>query len=163
MANVIMLGVGDHGASASKGEVVKTMALGSCVGVITLCPKTRCVGMAHVALPESSISPDRAKDRPAYFVDTGIPALLKAMEKAGASGNPRGYIVKLAGGASIMDSNNTFNIGKRNCLALRKVLWKYGMGAKSEDVGGNISRTVEVHVATGKVILSTPGKPNWEI
>lgn len=31
--NVIMLGVGDYGASNQAGDVVKTLALGSCVAV----------------------------------------------------------------------------------------------------------------------------------
>ena len=160
---MITLGVGDFGATNKPSDAVKTFALGSCVSIIFLFPKTRAVGMVHVALPDSSLSRAKAKERPGYFADTGIPALICEMKKTGYSGNGREMIVKLAGGAQIMDLNNTFNIGKRNVLAIKKLLWGHGMGALVEDVGGNYSRTVAVHVDTGKVTLSSPGRKNWEI
>lgn len=159
----VMVGVGDYGVSKTKGDAVKTMALGSCVAVVLLHPGTRSVGMVHVALPDSNINPDRARERPGYFADTGIPALLSAMVKLGCDKNGKKFIVKLAGGARVMDPKGTFNIGKRNILSVKKILWKYGMGAVAEDVGGNVSRTVTVQVDTGKVILSSAGRGDWEI
>jgi chemotaxis protein CheD len=119
--------------------------------------------MVHVALPESSINPEKAVERPGYFADTGIPALFRAMAHLGCKPNGRDYIVKLAGGAKVMDPNNTFNIGKRNILAVKKILWQHRMGAVKEDVGGAISRTVTVHVDTGKVILSSSGRGQWPL
>lgn len=160
---MIMLGVGEYGASRTPGEVVRTLALGSCVAVVMLDPETRTVGMAHVALPESKISPDKAKARPGYFADTGLPALLEAMRAAGASKNATSYIVKLAGGARVMDPNSTFSIGKRNVLAIKRILWQYGMGAVAEDVGGSISRSVQVDVDRGRVLLSSSSREDWEI
>lgn len=164
MADKIMLGVGEYGSTVEAGGVVRTLALGSCVAVIFLDRKTRCVGMAHVALPDSKISPERAKERPGHFADTAIPALLAEMEKrAGSVSKGAGLIVKLAGGANVADPNNTFNIGKRNALSIRKVLWKYGLGPVAEDVGGNFSRSVAVYQENGKVILSSPGRSDWEL
>ncbi|MHC4885833.1 MAG: chemotaxis protein CheD [Planctomycetota bacterium] len=161
--STIMLGVGEYGSTKTPGEEVKTMALGSCISVIVLDPKVRAVGMVHVALPESKTNPDRAKERPGYFADTGIPALLKQMQGLGSKPTGKGIIIKLVGGASVMDPNNTFNIGKRNALAIKKILWKYGMGAVKEDLGGHISRTVAVDVDCGKVKISSPGRDPWEI
>ncbi len=100
---------------------------------------------------------------PGYFADTGIPTLMKAMGKMGCNENGKGKIVKLVGGAQIMDPNNTFNIGKRNLLAIKKILWKYRLGVIAEDVGGNISRSVAVDLGTGKIKVSTPGRNDWEI
>jgi len=94
------------------------------------------------------------------FADTGIACILEAMKKHGYNGMGR-LTVKLAGGASVMDPNNTFNIGKRNILAVRKCLWRYRLGAIAEDVGGNISRSVAVNVSTGKITISSPGKEDW--
>ena len=159
----IILGVGDIGASNKPGEIVRTIGLGSCVAVIILDPQSRCVAMDHVALPESSTSPERAKEKPGHFADTGIPALLELMKRNGADSNHRRKIVKLVGGANVMDPNNTFSIGKRNVLAIKKVLWQFGMGAIAEDVGGSISRTVAVDVDTGHVRISSPGREDWEI
>ena len=161
--NTMVLGVGDLGACNDQDSEIKTYALGSCVAVILLDPKTRTVGMVHVALPESKINPAKVKERPGYFADTGIPILLDEMAKLGCQPRGKGLIVKLAGGASIMDHNDTFNIGKRNLLAVKKILWSYSMGPRSEDVGGTFSRTVSVSVKTGEVILSSPGRPNWKI
>ena len=160
---MIMLGVGDFGATNKPGEVIKTLALGSCVSIVFLYPKTRAVGMVHVALPDSSLDKVKTQERPGYFADSGIPALINEMKKHGYSGNGRDMIVKLAGGAKIMDPNNTFNIGKRNVLAIKKILWGHGMGAVAEDVGGNYSRSVAISTDTGRVTLSSPGRQNWEI
>lgn len=160
---LISIGVGEHNATKSPDSRLKTYALGSCVAVVLLDPKTRTVGMAHVALPDSSVQPDRVATRPAYFADTGIPALFAAMEELGGAKDGRGMIAKLAGGARVMDHNSVFNIGKRNVLAIRKILWKYGLGPVAEDVGGEISRTVTVEVNTGRVIIDSAGRGQWTI
>jgi len=157
---IMYVGVGEY--AASKEKTIKTMALGSCVAIIVLDTKNRAVGMLHVALPESSINKKRAAERPGMFADTGIPKLLDEMKKLGYTGEKK-LIVKLAGGASIMDPNNTFNIGKRNILAVKKILWRFQLGAIAEDVGGSISRTVSVDINSGKVIISSPGRGDWEL
>ena len=159
--SMITIGVGEHGATKDSGSGVKTYALGSCVSIILLDPKTRTVGMAHIALPDSSVQPDRVKERPAYFADTGIPALFEAMTQQGCIKNGQGMIVKLVGGAKVMDQNSVFNIGKRNVLAIRKLLWKYGLGSVAEDVGGEISRTVTVDVDAGKVTIQSASRGQW--
>jgi chemotaxis protein CheD len=119
--------------------------------------------MAHVALPESSINKAKAAEKPGYFADTAIPALLELMAKYGCDRRGKGIVVKLCGGANVMDTNDTFQIGKRNALAIKKILWSFGMGAVAEDLGGNFSRTVTISVAAGQVTLSSPGKPNWQL
>lgn len=159
----MILGIGDLGASKQPDAEIKTYALGSCIAVVLLDPQTRTVGMVHVALPESKINLVKAKEKPGYFADTGVPLLLQEMVRHGCQPKGKGLIIKLAGGAAIMDYNDTFNIGKRNLLAIKKILWSYGLGPRSEDVGGTFSRTVSVSVRTGEVILSSPGRPNWKI
>jgi chemotaxis protein CheD len=158
----IVLGVGEYLASRTPGIELKTFALGSCIAVIMLDPATHTIGMAHIALPDSKISPDKVKDMPAYFADTGIPMLLRSMNEVGEA-ERKNIVVKLVGGASVMDPDNTFNIGKRNVLAVKKTLWKYGMGPIAEDVGGSISRTVAVEVDTGKIFVSSPGREVWNV
>ncbi len=166
MAKTKVVGVGEFAVSKDPDEVIKTFALGSCVAVIFLHKPTRTVGLIHVALPESSISPEIVRDRPGYFADTGIHAILQSMATSTtmpALSLAQGMVVKIAGGANVLDTNNTFNIGKRNVLALKKILWPLGMGPVTEDVGGSISRTVSVSVGSGKIVLSSPTKGEWEI
>jgi chemotaxis protein CheD len=157
----IYVGVGEFAATKKSGDIIKTMALGSCVGVIFLVPSIRAVGLLHIALPDSAINKSRVAEKPGMFADTGIPALLRELKKLGYNNDK--LLVKLAGGASIMDPNNTFNIGKRNILAVRKILWQYKLGAISEDIGDTISRTVSIEVNTGKVYLSSPARGTWEL
>ena len=157
-----IVGLGGIHVSRSPGEIIKTMALGSCIGVVMVAPKQRAVGMAHIVLPESKIDMERARDVPGYFADSGIQALIEEFRKFDVKSN-RDLVVKLAGGASVMDANRTFDIGKRNVLACRKALWRNHMAAIAEDVGGSFSRTVWVEVNTGRVFVTSPGRGRWEL
>jgi len=62
-----------------------------------------------------------------------------------------------------MDSEGVFNIGKRNYLALRKILWKAGVLVQGEDVGGNASRTVRLEVGSGRFWLRGAGSAEREM
>lgn len=160
--NTKIVGLGDLHASKTPGTVIKSVGLGSCVAVVAVAPKHRAVGLLHVVLPNSRVDPEKAQQIPGYFADTGIGALLDAFKKLGVT-NPKDLVIKLAGGASVMDANRTFDIGKRNILASRKMLWKHHMAAIAEDVGGNYSRTVWVEVDTGRVYIESPGRGRWEL
>jgi chemotaxis protein CheD len=90
------------------------------------------------------------------FADTGIPLLLEQVFGRGAV--KRRLVVRAAGGAQMMDQQNVFEIGKRNYLALRKILWKSGILLHAEAVGGVRSRTVRLDTATGKMWLLEGGE-----
>ena len=68
----------------------------------------------------------------------------------------------MAGGASVIKSCESFDIGKRNVLAVRKILWNKKLGIKKDDVGGNHSRTVSLDLSDGTVTLSNSGI-SWEL
>jgi chemotaxis protein CheD len=121
-------------------------------------PVAHVAGMAHFMLPESTES---RQERPCKFADTAIPFLLRAALAQGAE--KRRLLVSAAGGAQVMSDNSMFNIGKRNCLALRKALWKFGLVAHAEDIGGTVIRTVRLEVGSGRVSLQAPGGQQWEI
>jgi len=162
--NEVILGVGEHRATNKPDEALRTVGLGSCVALILLDPRTRTVGMAHVALPDSTIDPNRARERPAYFADTALSALIQSMATCGCSAGGRGMIAKLVGGANILDAGSTFNIGRRNILVLEELLLRHGLGIPAEDVGGNISRSVIVEVNTGRVLITSSYRgDSWEI
>ncbi len=159
----LVLGIGEYGATNTPGGAVKTYALGSCVAVVLLDPRTRTVGMIHIALPEAQVNPTRAQERPGYFADTGLPLLLQQMTFMGCAPRGQGMFVKMAGGASVMSLNDTFNIGRRNVQAVRSILQGYGLRIIAEDVEGTICRTVTALVNTGEVLLSSPGRPDWKL
>jgi chemotaxis protein CheD len=159
--NEIVIGVGDYVASKTSGDLLRADSLGSCVGVVFLAPSIRGVGLLQVALPDSSVNPERAREKPGTFADTGIPALLDEMKRLGFE-NGR-LFVKLAGGAAVRGPNHTFNVGKQNILAVRKALWTHKLWAVAEDLEGSINRSISVEVNTGKVTVSSPGRGAWEL
>ena len=61
------------------------------------------------------------------------------------------------GGAADLDGQALFQIGRRNYLAARKLLWKEGLLVAAEVVGGEVSRTVRLEVATGKTWIREGG------
>lgn len=153
------VGIGDLCVTKEPDEI-KTYALGSCVALVVWDAALHAGGMIHIALPEGHINPEKARDKPGYFADTGLPVLFADLKKAGA--NRHTCWVKLIGGASILDENNTFDIGRRNALAVKKYLWKIGLALTAEDIGGTMSRTVSLNVATGELVISN-GNQRWTL
>ncbi len=158
--SVVNVGIGEWAVARNADDVIKTYALGSCIAVIIHDVKTGIVGMIHIALPESSIDPEKARLRPGYFADTGLPLMIEEMKSLGSL--KQNVRVKIAGGASVMDDKGFFDIGKRNLLAAKKILWKSSLGAIAEDTGGEISRTVSVRTGDGETTISS-GNQQWKI
>jgi chemotaxis protein CheD len=152
-----VVGIADFQVSNNPADLLITYALGSCLGICIYDPEARVGGLLHVMLPSGSVDADKAKKNPARFVDTGVPALFKEAYRLGAS--KERIIIKVAGGASITCNGNgdAFQIGKRNLITLKKLLWKNGVMLKAEDVGGSHSRTVSLAVGTGEVLLKAEG------
>ena len=132
-----------------------TYALGSCLGIVAHDPVARVGGLLHVMLPDSALDVWKASAHPAMFVDTGVPRLFREAYRLGAV--KERMVVKVAGGASAQGTGDMFEIGKRNMIALRKILWKNGVLIKASDVGGVVSRTMSLDVATGDVMLRIDG------
>jgi chemotaxis protein CheD len=116
-------------------------------------PGARVGGMIHYMLPASKIAPTKADARPAMFADTGVPLMLKRLYDLGARRET--IEVNVAGGSQLMDQNKVFNIGERNFMILRKILWKNNLLIKAKDVGGSIARTLSLEMDTGKVSVKT--------
>lgn len=148
-----IVGIADMKISNSPSDVLITYALGSCLGISIYDPQTKVGGLLHVMLPNSTVNPAKASENPLMFVDTGVPLLFKTCYQAGAK--KERLIVKVAGGASLKkgDGDDQFQIGKRNFLTFRKLLWKNNVLIDSFDVGENYSRTMSLNIETGEVIL----------
>jgi chemotaxis protein CheD len=158
---LLTVGVGDCKVSNAAESVLATYALGSCIAVAIHDPVAAVGGLLHFMLPESSLNPDKASQSPFIFADTGIPLLFHAAYGLGAE--KRRLVVRAAGGAQVMDDNGVFNIGKRNHLALRKILWKAGVMIHAEEIGGTASRTVRLEVATGRFLIRGPAMTDREM
>jgi chemotaxis protein CheD len=153
-----IVGVADMKVSTKEGDLIITHALGSCLGITVHDPMACVGGLVHVMLPLSTIDPVKADRNPFMFVDTGFPKLLIECFKIGAQ--KQRLEIMVAGGANSQDrvENDLFQIGKRNFIILRKVLWKNGLLLKSYDVGGGNSRTMSLEIGTGRVTIRSSGQ-----
>ena len=149
----IVIGISDLKVSNNIDDVLVTYALGSCVGVTVYDPVVRVGGLLHFMLPESSLDIRKAGENPAMFADTGIPLLFKTCYELGAK--KKRMIVKVAGGASILDDANFFRIGQKNITAMKKLFWKNNVLIGREDTWSNCNRTISIHISTGKVLVRT--------
>ncbi len=148
-----VLSISEIQVSKTHGDILITYSLGSCIGLTVYDPVAKIGGMIHYMLPLSKIAPDKARAKPGMFADTGIPLLLKKVLEFGAVKDR--LIVKAVGGSELMDQNKVFNIGERNYLVLRKLLWKNNILIKAEDIGGNYSRTLRLEIDTGYTTVKT--------
>jgi chemotaxis protein CheD len=149
----LVVGISDLKVSSNPGDVLVTYALGSCICLAVYDPKAKVGGLLHFMLPDSSLDAVKAKETPAMFADTGIPILFKSCYAYGAEKSR--MIVKVAGGASILDDANYFRIGQKNITAMRKIFWKNNVMIDAEDTGKNCNRTVRLDVSNGKCILKS--------
>lgn len=152
----IIVGVGGLAVSANRGALLTTYSLGSCLGITIYDPVTRAGGLLHVMLPDSSINEPKAMEQPAMFVDTGVPALFKAAYKLGAVKN-RVHIC-VAGGAQFLDKTGYFNIGQRNVERLKALLDQHDLTVEAQEVGGLVSRTIQLNMDNGEVRLKSSGQ-----
>lgn len=152
----ITVGIADAKVSSDTESVLATYSLGSCLGVCLYSRSEQIGGMLHCLLPDSTENPEKAQENPYTFADTGMKNLLEEMESRGIK--KKELKVKIAGGAGRLKTKaEKFDIGKRNYLAIRKALWKYGMFIESQDVGGNVPRTLYMCIDDGKVIVKSNG------
>lgn len=152
MSTLKIVNIADMKLSNNTDEVLITYSLGSCVAVVIYDPFLKCGGMIHIMLPDSTIERDPLRVIPYKYVDTGVPLLYKGIFNFGSKRNQ--LITKVIGGSEIMDTNKFFNIGQRNYLAVRKMLWRNNVVIHGEDVGGSKSRTVRLFLDTGIVVVS---------
>lgn len=137
----------------ASAEVV-TYSLGSCLGITVYDPAKRVGGLLHVMLPDSKIDAAKASRSPFMFVDTGVPRLFQAVYNLGGDRNR--VVIKVAGGAQLLDPGGIFNIGERNFTILSTLLARNGYSINARDVGGVVSRTIRLDMGTGKVSVKAP-------
>jgi chemotaxis protein CheD len=173
-----------------EGELV-TYSLGSCVAICLYDPLAKIAGMAHVVLPSAPSAPPASSLRappgslrapasslraapnaggekqvvaPGKFADTAVPALLAAMERAGAATTR--LHCRLAGGAAVLAIGGTGSlppIGQRNVEAVKAALAGVRVRVRAEDTGGTQGRTVRLDPATGRVLVRKVSGPEVEL
>lgn len=149
MSNLIVVGISDY-KIATAPDVLITYALGSCVGTCLYDSRLRIAGLSHVLLPDSGIV--KTLDNPMKYADTALVALLREMERAGASRTR--LTAKIAGGAKMFATTGT-SVGERNIAAVKNELSRLGICILAEDTGSNYGRTLEFHPEDGAVLIKS--------
>ncbi len=156
MNDMIKVGMADLNVCTSP-NVLTTLGLGSCVGIVLYDPIRKIAGMVHIMLPDSTKILNN--ENKAKFADTGIDLLIKQMMSIGAE--RRVLISKIAGGAQMFAFNNNnemMRIGERNVEATKLKLQQLGITIKAEDTGANYGRTIEFYPETGDLLIKSVGK-----
>jgi chemotaxis protein CheD len=149
-AERIVIGIGEY-AIAGAGATIVTHALGSCVAVCLWDAQAKIGAMLHFLLPESRVNPERATRQPAAFADTGIPMLIaEAMRKGLRKKRCKAHLL---GGAAV-GTPGGLDVGRRNALAARRILWQQGIFIDSEALGGSEPRTVNFSIGDGQIQVS---------
>ncbi len=149
----LVVGVGEMAVVSGPQAELVTHALGSCLGLIIYDPVAMVGALLHAMLPASSLNIEKARLKPAMFVDTGVITLLESYFNAG--GKKERMIVKAAGCAMPLNAGPMFRIGERNFAMLQMILDKNRLPIAAHDVGGTRSRTMRLEVGSGRVILSS--------
>lgn len=146
----VAVGISEYAVEKAPARII-TYGLGSCLAIALYSNNDRIGSMAHVMLPVAFGS-DNAVN-PGKYADTAILAMIEKMEKIG--GNLQDLVAKLTGGAEMFPGGITRRIGARNALSARKTLGFYGIKILSEDIGGNLGRSVEFFLDSGDLQVRT--------
>jgi chemotaxis protein CheD len=144
----IRVKVADY-AVAREGTI-STIGLGSCVAIALYDPTARIGGLAHILLPDESMSRDRSN--PGKFPGTVVPIVIDEMRRLGAS--RRRLRAKIAGGASMfanLISRGAINVGERNVAAVHAVLANLKVPIVGEDTGSDHGRSVYLFMDDGRL------------
>lgn len=147
----VIIGLGELAVSNRAGDVLKTFALSSCVGLTMYSKRKRTAGMIHIVLPKPS---EDLKKIPlsAYYATIGVPILINKMcHDYGCLRNELN--ICLFGGAE-SKSDKIFKIGEKNINKTIEILEYMGLNYQLVDTGGCFSRTIEMDVASGHIKLT---------
>jgi chemotaxis protein CheD len=154
MTDIIKVGIAEIDL-VTPPHLIRTTGLGSCVGVVLYDESKKIGGLAHVMLPDSSLSKAIPLNK-GKFADTAITALYEMLLKKGA--DPNIIKSKLAGGAQMFQfssANEMMRIGPRNVESVKAQLKQLGIRIVSSDVGGSNGRTIEFNPETAELTIKT--------
>lgn len=156
MDDKIVVKVSDF-AVGHNPQILTTQGIGSCIAVCLYEKEKKIGALAHIMLPKLiKISSSENQINPLRFVDTALPIVIEALKRAGA--DKEKLSAKLVGGAhmfKILGGLSEDNLGSKNLRAAEEFLTANDIKIDSEDVGGNVGRSLEFDLATGVVKVVT--------
>ena len=134
--------MGEFATTAAAAELLTTIGLGSCVGLVVLDGQHSVAGMAHIVFPHSPNG--KPVGTPGKYADTAVPALLAALTRLG--GVSAAFEAVLVGGARMFAFGRSaeLDIGARNVSAVTSALAAEAIPIRAALTGGSIGRSVRV-------------------
>jgi chemotaxis protein CheD len=159
VASEIAVRMGEIAVSATPGDVLMSIGLGSCIGLALVDQRRTIAGLAHIMLPEA-LGPEAQAGK---FADLAVPALV---ERLIALGTSRGTLkAVIVGGAQMFSLNGTagtLDIGVRNEAAVRGLLAAERIPIAGAATRGSKGRTIKVWTG-GAVVGKEAGGPEVEL
>lgn len=149
--NLTSIESGEFHITTDPDEVLIVYNLCGAIAMMIYDPVAKVGGLLHFPLPDSKPNPDQARERPATFADTGIPLFLRVAVEYGAQ--KERLVIQAVGGAQTEAEPKVLQMGKKNYLAMRKILWKTGYLIGREEIGGTAPRTTALQLGTGLVAI----------
>jgi chemotaxis protein CheD len=154
-----MVRMGELAASKTVGEILVTLGLGSCIGLVLLDRRMGVGGLAHVVLPDSA---GHTQVNQFKFADHAVPELIKRVVALGAR-RPMLEAV-LVGGASMFAAiGGSMEVGARNEAAVKAQLAAARIRVHASATGGTRGRTVRVDPKTGIVLVREAGGKDGQL
>src|SRR5215212_1048100 len=100
-----MVRMGEYAVSHDAREVLVSLGLGSCIGLVLLDRRAAVAGLAHVVLPTAG------ERTPGKFADTAVAALIAGMEPLGAR-HARLDAVLVGGASMFATSEASLEVGE---------------------------------------------------
>jgi len=148
-APLLVAGIGEMVLSRDPKITLVAYGLGSCVALAAWDPRTSVGGLAHFMLPAGPPG-----GPPVKFIDGGLQAFLDGFVRQG--GRPHHAQLKGAGGAAMLSIvSGGLEIGRRNAEAVAAGLAALGLTLHARDFGGTSGRTVQLEVATGRLLVKS--------
>ena len=155
-----MVRMGELAASAIDGDVLVSLGLGSCIGLVLLDRRKGVAGLAHIVLPAAD---GHGKDlNPLKFADKAVPELLRQVVALGAR-KPTLEAIVVGGASMFAGASSTLEVGARNATAVKAALAAERIRAVAEDTGGTKGRTVRVDPITGVVTVRKAGSKDEQL
>jgi chemotaxis protein CheD len=154
---MVSVRMGELHVTATAGEELTALGLGSCIGLALIDRVGGVAGLAHVVLPES-----QGKTEPAAkFADLAVPELIAQVRRGGAR-RARLEAV-LAGGARMFALGRGLDIGARNDAAVRQALSEAGVPITAAATGGSRGRTMRVVTSPVSVSVQEAGAMRYAL
>jgi chemotaxis protein CheD len=152
LQNVIDVNTGEVKVSCA-GDVLRSLALGSCIAVVAYEPLSGRGGIAHIMLPGSA--PEKARLASTFYAADAISQMFKSFTDEGI--NVRDIEIFLVGAANVLGRDDD-TICQANIDSVSAIMDDYGVNVVSSSLGGTERKRVYLDTESGSVFYSQGDK-----